>query len=57
MSLNDTFASLTNERQVAYDDADEFAKKHNMFYFESSAKTGRNIDEVFNKLTIEIYKQ
>jgi small GTP-binding protein len=36
-----------SERQVSYEEGSEFAQKNNMLFFETSAKTGLNIDEVF----------
>jgi len=35
-------------------DAKLFAKEHNLKYYETSAKTGKNIKNVFEKLTIEL---
>ncbi len=48
---------LENEREVSYEEGDDFAKKYEMFFFETSAKTGINIDEVFIKTTNEIAKK
>ena len=48
---------LENEREVSYEEGANFAKKFDMFFFETSAKTGRNIDEVFIKSTNEIAKK
>ena len=48
---------LENEREVSYEEGADFAKKYEMFFFETSAKTGRNIDEVFIKATNEIAKK
>jgi small GTP-binding protein len=38
-------ADLAGERVVSYEEAEEFAKKNNMEYFETSAKTGDDITE------------
>ena len=48
---------LENEREVSYEEGANFAKKYEMFFFETSAKTGKNIDEVFIKTTNEIAKK
>ena len=48
---------LENEREVSYEEGADFAKKYEMFFFETSAKTGKNIDEVFIKSTNEIAKK
>jgi len=36
-------SDLTSERQVSREEAEEFAKLHNLHYFEASAKTGDNV--------------
>ena len=36
-----------SERQVSYEEGSEFAQRNNMLFFETSAKTGLNIEEVF----------
>jgi small GTP-binding protein len=45
------------ERKVPREEAEEFAKKHNFLFIETSAKTGENIQEAFKKLAVEIYKR
>ena len=39
-----------NERQVSNEEAIKFAKERNMKYFETSAKTGFGIKEIFNDI-------
>ena len=39
---------LENERQVSHEEGEEFAKKNNMLFFETSALSGKNIDLLFN---------
>ena len=41
---------LTNLRQVETKEALDFAKEHNMPYFETSAKSGNNINQLFDLL-------
>ena len=47
---------LGNKRQVKCDEAKEFSMKKKLEYFETSAKTGENINEVFDKLVDLIIK-
>ncbi|KAK3819827.1 MAG: ras-related protein Rap-1b [Benniella sp.] len=46
---------LGEERQVATEVGQEFAKLSNAFYIETSAKTGYNIHEMVHELVREIY--
>ena len=40
---------LNDKREVQYEEGEEFAKKKNMIFLETSAKTGNNIDKIFEK--------
>ena len=40
---------LESERQISYEEGDDFAQKNNMYFFETSAKTGKNIENLFLK--------
>ena len=46
----------SEEREVQFNEAELFAKSHNYPYFETSAKTGENIEEAFNYLIMQIIK-
>lgn len=39
---------LNNEREVSAEEAKSFADSYNMAYFETSAKDGMNVNEIFN---------
>ena len=40
---------LSENREVSYDEGEAFAKSHNMMFLETSAKTGENVNEIFDK--------
>ena len=46
---------LESERQVSHEEALHLAKRYKMQYFETSAKTGFRIKELFHKLYEDIY--
>ena len=50
-------SDLEKEREVKIEDAEEFAKKHNVKFFESSAKDGNNVNDIFEHLANEIYNE
>ena len=50
-------ADLVEQRQVTYDDAEDFAKQHNMTYVETSAKSGANIQEALQRLVEIVTEQ
>ena len=42
---------LINQRVVSRDEAEKYAEKNNISYFEVSAKTGKGVAEMFNNVT------
>ena len=44
-------------REVSYETASSFAKENSMRYIETSAKTGENVNESFETLVPEIYRE
>ena len=47
---------LVNERQVSFEEGENYAKKYNIKFFEASAKDGTNVNELFFYLANEIYQ-
>lgn len=54
LDSNDSFIS---KREVGFHQANEFARSNSMQYVECSAKSGINVNEVFQQLVFEINKQ
>ncbi|HEV2614272.1 MAG TPA: GTP-binding protein [Gammaproteobacteria bacterium] len=48
---------LANKRMVARDEGEKLARQFGTLYFEASAKTSENVDEVFEKLSEMIYEK
>ena len=48
---------LEDKREVSYEEGEEFAKNNGMLFFEVSAKTGENIDELFKESAEDISKK
>ena len=47
---------LNDKREVQYEEGAEFAQKRNMIFLETSAKTGNNINDIFEKSIKQIDK-
>lgn len=50
-------ADLNYQRDISFQDASFLAEKNNINYVEVSALTGKNIPEIFEKLTTLMIKQ
>ena len=48
---------LEDKREVTYEEGSIYAEKNGMLFFETSAKTGKNIEEIFIKSSLEIAKK
>ena len=48
---------LENERDVSFDEGEQFAKNNNMMFYETSAKTGKNVNEIFENTVNNISKK
>ena len=48
---------LEDKREVTYDEGSIFAQKNGMIFFECSAKTGKNIEQIFMESTKEVSKR
>ena len=48
---------LEEKREVTYDEGSIFAQKNGMIFFECSAKTGKNIEQIFMESTREVAKR
>jgi small GTP-binding protein len=49
-------ADLIDKRAVSLEEIEEFVKMNNYLYFESSAKTGEKVDELFQTIAQMLYK-
>lgn len=49
--LKSRLIKIHYRREVAFEDGDSYARKHNLCFFEVSAKNGENIQSSFQKLT------
>lgn len=46
---------LQAPRQVDHDEAERYARQHNLLFFETSAATGVNVEEVFTQTAKVVY--
>ena len=46
---------LEDRREITFAEGEEYSKKHGLMFCECSAKTGENIDFIFNKLLFNSY--
>ena len=49
-------SDIIDSREVTYEEGANFAKDHNMLFFETSAKNGDNIEKIFKESLELIYK-
>lgn len=50
-------SDLESDRKVEYQKGKEYADSQNLLFFESSAKTGKNITEIFNAIAERVPKE
>lgn len=44
-------------REVTYEEGQAFAKQHGLYFVETSARTGRNVEEAFRAVSQEVYSR
>ena len=49
-------SDLNDNREVSYEEGEAYAKSHKMMFLETSAKTGHNINQIFEKSVKQIAK-
>ena len=47
MALVGNKSDLNDKRQVSFDEGRDLAERNNMMFFETSAKDGTNVEEIF----------
>ncbi|KAI0982590.1 hypothetical protein GJ496_007575 [Pomphorhynchus laevis] len=50
-------SDLETQRDVSYDEAKSFADEHGLVFFETSARTGENVESAFLDIASNIYKK
>jgi len=50
-------SDLTEQREVSYEEASQFAKENGLFFCEASAKSGDNVEEAFLETARKIYEK
>jgi small GTP-binding protein len=48
---------LEESREVSHEEGEKFAKEHNYNFYETSAKTGKNVKEAFFDIFEQLYKK
>ena len=57
MALVGNKSDLNDKRQVSFDEGRDLAERNNMMFFETSAKDGTNVEEIFLNSANEISKK
>ena len=47
-------SDLTEQRKVSFEEGHQMAKNNNMLFYETSAKSGQNVDKIFQDSAKEI---
>jgi len=50
-------SDLEARREVSEEEAEAWAKKHDLPFLETSAKNDYNVEKIFSKLAVDIYKR
>jgi GTPase SAR1 family protein len=50
-------SDLESRRQVSKEEGESFAREHNLYYLETSAKTAANVEEAFVSTAKDIYEK
>lgn len=50
-------SDLESKRQVSREEGEQFAREHDLFFMEASAKSAENVEDAFVKTAQNIYKK